>query len=484
MKMKKLFLMVGLLCGIIIGPSKAALPDKDNGKSFKPMLHYGVGSKGQWRLYIHDPELRSAIGRKIIPANDWCSLVDQPYSERLKSGLTQFARLIKFDFKQIIGGLSIYGYSPLLKNGRINNAVVLAGLSALGAESVGGKRRTEWERDFARAELGLLLDHGKLGFPKDREAANCWWKKSINSKDQAIRDLSQYNLWLHARAGVGAKCPEGTLEDTINDRCVKDLEIPETSESKAIHSLKTAALKGDINAQRDLFKIYKNGLQGVAQDFKEALRWVRMGAENNDPEAQANLGTMLSIGLGTPINYQEAMKWTRLAALKGYAAAQSNLGVMYLEGHGVKRNLNRAAKWLHKAEAQGNLIASRELGRVYLAKGRRLRKSNLDCHDMKACLEAQRFYRKAARYKNTTAMVFLGNIILALNTFDRKKGKTKPIKFVKAVMWWVLANRIGLEDSSMDKNVKTFLGGHQRPGLIKKANALADKCMLKRLKGC
>ena len=97
-----------------------------------------------------------------------------------------------------------------------------------------------------------------------------------------------------------------------------------------------------------------------------------MGAENDDPEAQANLGTMLSIGLGTPINYQEALKWTRLSALKGYAAAQSNLGVMYLEGHGVKRNLNRAAKWLHKAEAQGNFIAKHELGRVYLAKGRRL----------------------------------------------------------------------------------------------------------------
>ncbi len=163
--------MVGLLCVFLIGASNAAIPDKDNDKNFKPMLHYGVGSKGQWRLYIRDPELRSAIGRTIIPANEWCSLVDQPYSERLKVGLTQFARLIKFDFKQIIGGLSIYGYIPLLKNGRINNAVVLAGLSALGAESVGGKRRTEWERDFARAELGLLLDHGKLGFPKDREAA-------------------------------------------------------------------------------------------------------------------------------------------------------------------------------------------------------------------------------------------------------------------------------------------------------------------------
>ena len=289
---------------------------------------------------------------------------------------------------------------------------------------------------------------------------------------------------MHARAGVGAKCSEGTLEDMRGDRCVKDLKLPETSESKAIRSLKTAALKGDISAQRDLFKIYKNGLEGVGQDFKEALRWVRMGAENDDPEAQANLGTMLSIGLGTSINYKEALKWTRLAALKGYATAQSNLGVMYLEGHGVKRNLNRAAKWFHKAEAQGNIIASRELGRVYLAKGRRLRKSNLDCHNMKACLEAQRFYRKGARYKNTSAMVFLGNIILALEAFHRKKGTRRTIKFVKAVMWWVLAHRIGLEDSSMDKNVKTFLDGYQRPGVIKKANALADKCMLKRLKGC
>ena len=98
MRIKKLFLAIGFLCGFLIGPSKAALPDKDNGKDFKPMLHYGVGSKGQWRLYIRDPELRSAIGRKIIPANEWCSLVDQPYSERLKIGLTQFARIIKSNF--------------------------------------------------------------------------------------------------------------------------------------------------------------------------------------------------------------------------------------------------------------------------------------------------------------------------------------------------------------------------------------------------
>ena len=478
------FTIIFIFCTLIFSNSKAGLIDRDPNKNFKPMLHYGVGSKGQWRLYIRDPELRSAIGRKIIPANDWCSLIEQPYSERLQIGLTQFARLIKFNFKQIIGAISIYGYSPRLKNGRISNPVVLAGLFALGAKSVGTKAENQLRREFAMMELGVLLDHGKLGFPKDREAANCWWKKSINSKDQAIRELSQSNLWLHARAGVGAECPKGTIEDMLNQRCVKDPETPETSESKAILSLKTAASKGDIGAQRDLFEIYKDGLEGMPQDFKEALRWVRMGAENDDPEAQANLGTMLSIGLGTPINYQEALKWTRLSALKGYAAAQSNLGVMYLEGHGVKRNLNRAAKWLHKAEAQGNFIAKHELGRVYLAKGRRLRKSNFDCHNTKACLKASGFYRKAAEYKNTEAMVFLGNVVLILDAISRKQRKAGPDKFVKAVMWWVLADRIGLENSNMDKNVKTFLEGHQKPGVIKKANSLADKCMWKGLKGC
>lgn len=481
---KRGFPIVFVFCTVIFSNLEAALIDRDPNKNFKPMLHYGVGSKGEWRLYIRDPELRSSIGRKIIPANEWCSLVDQPYSARLQTGLTQFARLHDFNFVEFIGALLIHGYSPRLKNGRITNPVVMAGLFALGAKSVGEKARAQWQRDFAMAELAVLLDQGRLGFPKDREAANCLWKKTIYSKDQKIRDLSRYNLWIHASAGVGAQCPKGTIEDMLNQRCVKDPETPEASESLIIRSLKTAALKGGISAQRDLFEIYKNGLEGMPQDFKEALRWVRMGAENDDPEAQANLGTMLAIGLGTPVNYKEALKWTRLAALKGYAAAQSNLGVIYLEGHGVKQNLNRAAKWFHKAEAQGNLIARRELGRVYLAKGRRLRKSNYDCHNTKACLKAYRLYRKAAEYKNTVAMVFLGAVILTLDAISRKQREAGPDKKVKAIMWWVLANRIGLEHPSMDKDVKTFLEGAQKPGVIKKANVLADQCMRKGLKGC
>ena len=40
---------------------------------------------------------------------------------------------------------------------------------------------------------------------------------------------------------------------------------------------------------------------------------------------------------GVPQDYAEAVKWYRKGADQGYARAQHNLGVVYAEGHGVPR---------------------------------------------------------------------------------------------------------------------------------------------------
>ena len=89
----------------------------------------------------------------------------------------------------------------------------------------------------------------------------------------------------------------------------------------------------------------------LAQDagFQEMLR----RAESGDAEAQSNLGRKYLNGDGVAQNYQEAMQWLRLAAEQGDASAQSNLGVMYQRGEGVAQSDQEAVKWYRLAAEQG-----------------------------------------------------------------------------------------------------------------------------------
>ncbi len=55
-----------------------------------------------------------------------------------------------------------------------------------------------------------------------------------------------------------------------------------------------------------------------------------------------------------PQNDTEALKWLRLAADQGDALAQCNLGIMYAEGWGVSKDLVRALMWFNLSAAEGD----------------------------------------------------------------------------------------------------------------------------------
>ena len=89
--------------------------------------------------------------------------------------------------------------------------------------------------------------------------------------------------------------------------------------------------------------------QGVLQDYKEAVKWYRLAADQGNASAQYNLGAMYENGQGVPQDYREAMKWYRLAANQGYPSAQNNLGAMYADGRGVPQDYKEAVKWYRLA---------------------------------------------------------------------------------------------------------------------------------------
>ena len=116
---------------------------------------------------------------------------------------------------------------------------------------------------------------------------------------------------------------------------------------------KRLAEGGDKVAQNDLGISYFLGL-GVPQDFKEAVKWYRLAAEQGYAPAQNNLGVKYHHGRGVPQDYKEAVKWYTKSAEQGIASAQSNLGMMYDNGFGVPKDLVPAYAWFNIAQANGD----------------------------------------------------------------------------------------------------------------------------------
>ncbi len=66
---------------------------------------------------------------------------------------------------------------------------------------------------------------------------------------------------------------------------------------------------------------------------------------------------MYAQGQGVTQDYKAAVKWYKLAAEQGYANSQYNLGVIYFNGEGVIQDYTLAHMWLNIAESQGIKIA-------------------------------------------------------------------------------------------------------------------------------
>ncbi len=70
------------------------------------------------------------------------------------------------------------------------------------------------------------------------------------------------------------------------------------------------------NAQYNLGVMYENG-EGVTQDYKTAVKWYTLAAEQGFTDAQNNLGVKFWFGKGLPQNNVYAHMWLNLAAANG-----------------------------------------------------------------------------------------------------------------------------------------------------------------------
>jgi len=82
----------------------------------------------------------------------------------------------------------------------------------------------------------------------------------------------------------------------------------------------------------------------VKEDGKEAAKWFRKAAEQNNADAQFYLGMLYMNGLGVMQDEKEGVKLIRKAAEQNNAEAQLNLGYLYDEGRLLKEDGKEAVK--------------------------------------------------------------------------------------------------------------------------------------------
>ena len=113
----------------------------------------------------------------------------------------------------------------------------------------------------------------------------------------------------------------------------------------AMDVLRPLADAGQADAQYNVGLMYRTG-QGVAQDYREAMRWYAKAAAQGHAKAQTGLGAGYRKGHGVDQDDAFAFKWTSLGAAQGNANAQRGLATMYATGQGTPRDDVKALMWL------------------------------------------------------------------------------------------------------------------------------------------
>ena len=79
--------------------------------------------------------------------------------------------------------------------------------------------------------------------------------------------------------------------------------------------------------------------------YQEAIKYLRLSAEQGHAPAQLFLGLVYAAGRGVTRDYNESTRWLRLAANQGNTEAQFYLGGLYFSGTGVPQDYAQAYKW-------------------------------------------------------------------------------------------------------------------------------------------
>lgn len=180
---------------------------------------------------------------------------------------------------------------------------------------------------------------------------------------------------------------------------------------------------------------------------REVCGWL---AERGDPGAQNKLANLWFDGRGGARDIREALRWDKLGAEQDHGRSMNNLGWMYEKGQGVPRDLVQARYWYTRAAEQMDVCGLNSLATFY--------DKGLD-QSADPALAAE-YYRRSAQFGPSDAAQCTA---LAQNSLGAlyETGRGVPLSIAEAIRWYESAARMG--DSRAQRNLDRVQGQHGRP---------------------
>ncbi|KAK8883568.1 hypothetical protein M9Y10_042662 [Tritrichomonas musculus] len=176
------------------------------------------------------------------------------------------------------------------------------------------------------------------------------------------------------------------------------------------------------NAQFNLGVIYSEN-KYVPRDMKKALHFYSIASNLNDIRSQFNLGYIYWKGELVPRDIKKAIYYYSLAASQNDSKAQLNLGDIYFEGEFVPRDMKKAIHYYTLAANQNCLEAQFKLGLIY----------SDDQYVKKDIKKAIYYYSLASMQNSVEAQFNLG--------FIYSEGADIERDINKAIHYYTLASR-------------------------------------------
>lgn len=96
--------------------------------------------------------------------------------------------------------------------------------------------------------------------------------------------------------------------------------------------------------------LYREMGNRMEQNYAEAMRLYKLGADQFSKDALFRLGRMYELGLGTDVRYFKAAEYYKQGRRAGSPEATYALGLMYLEGRGVEKDVASAIQLIGMTE--------------------------------------------------------------------------------------------------------------------------------------
>ena len=194
-------------------------------------------------------------------------------------------------------------------------------------------------------------------------APNEEFERQIGTQDEEVDDKGTFSFlnfsFIKKHLNFSSVDEEGNeVLDDLSDPNKPRKETP-------LERMTRLADNGKLDAQLNLGYMYLYGQDGVKTDYKKAFHYYELAANQNNPIALNNLGSLYFNGIGTQVNYQKAAELFYRAAQQGIDDAAVNLAFIYLSSDNNDNQHSDAINMFKDAAEAGNNTAKFMLGYAY-----------------------------------------------------------------------------------------------------------------------